>query len=74
MKFESAKHLLKFADETQLVRDTLIDLLKNYPTLGRKIHDVNIVATMLAYGVTDLFTLNVADFKRFSNKITILSI
>ncbi|MBV9749171.1 MAG: PIN domain-containing protein [Acetobacteraceae bacterium] len=33
---------------------------------GKQVHDANLVATMLAYGVAPLLTFNVADFQRFS--------
>ena len=40
---------------------------------GSKIHDANIVATMLAHGENRLMTFNVADFRRFGNLIEIVS-
>ena len=45
-----------------------------YPTLGKQVHDANIVATMLAHGIDMLLTLNVDDFKRFEDKITLISL
>jgi predicted nucleic acid-binding protein len=32
---------------------------------GKQIHDANIVAACLAYGIPRILTHNVADFKRF---------
>lgn len=67
------KQFYQIADETATVRDTLIDLLKTYPTKGKQVHDANLVATMLANGIDTLLTLNIKDFKRFADKITLIS-
>jgi len=37
------------------------------------VHDANIVATMLTYGIDTLLTLNIDDFKRFADKIMLLN-
>jgi hypothetical protein len=47
-------------------------LLLAIPTQGKQVHDANIVATMLAYGIGTLFTLNIEDMKRFSGRIQLL--
>jgi predicted nucleic acid-binding protein len=36
-------------------------------------HDANIVATMLAHGITRLLTFNVADFRRFDSLIELVT-
>jgi len=54
------------------VTESLLNLISQSPTGGKQIHDANIVATMLEYGVNRLLTHNVKDFKRFSNVITII--
>ena len=41
------------------------------PRWGRQIHDANIVATKLAYGERRLLTVNVADFRRYADRIEI---
>lgn len=66
--------LFSIADETAVVREKLLDLLKSYPTSGKQIHDANIVATMLVYGIDTLITLNVSDMNRFSDKIKLISL
>jgi len=53
------------------IRARLLTLLTTYPVAGKQVHDTNIVATMLANGVTRLLTFNVADFRRFAGLITI---
>lgn len=62
------------ADEDEKVAATLLKLMEQYPMGGRQIHDANIVATMQVNGIKQLFTLNTADFARFSSIITILSL
>jgi len=52
------------------VRARLLQLLATYRVGGKQVHDANIVATMLANGITRLLTFNVADFRRFAGLIT----
>ncbi len=49
----------------------LLDLLRRVPMGGKQIHDANLVATMLAHGITRLLTFNAADFRRFGPAITL---
>ncbi len=60
--------------ETQPSIDRLLHLMDTYSMGGKQIHDANIVATMLDYKITHLFTLNTADFERFSSQITLISL
>ncbi len=69
---QSFEERFRVADENRDVTTHLLDLLAQHPTAGRQVHDANIVATMLAYGVDQILTHNVADFKRFSGRITVL--
>jgi predicted nucleic acid-binding protein len=73
-EIEAMKPLFQIADETVAVRDQLLQLLQNYPTQGKQVHDANIVATMLVYEIDTLLTLNVDDLKRFGDKIKIVSL
>lgn len=50
----------------------LLDLLAAIPCGGKKVHDANIVATMLVNGVPNLLTHNTADFQRFGHLITVI--
>lgn len=68
------KPLFQVADETTAVRDKLLELLLEYPTQGKQVHDANLVATMLTYEIDTLLTLNVDDLKRFEGKIKIISL
>lgn len=72
-EISTIKTVFQVADETSTVRDQLLALLKTYPTLGKQIHDTNLVATMLVNGIDTLLTLNIDDFKRFSNIIKLIS-
>jgi hypothetical protein len=49
----------------------LIALMGKFQIGGKQVHDANIVATMLAYGVPCLLTHNVKDFRRFGQLVTI---
>jgi len=50
-----------------------VELIKAHDIKGKKIHDANIVAVMMANSIQTLFTLNVDDFKKFK-KIRLLAI
>lgn len=62
----------QIADETEAVTDQLIELIREFPTGGKQIHDANIVATMLVYGIDTLATQNIEDMKRFASKIKLI--
>ena len=55
-----------------MVTAKLLDLLLQFPSGGKQVHDANIVATMLVHGVPKLLTHNTADFARFSSVIEVL--
>jgi predicted nucleic acid-binding protein len=65
------KSLFKVADDTDAVTTKLLSLIKQYPTVGKPIHDANIVATMLVHEIDTLLTTNLKDFKRFEAEIAI---
>lgn len=64
--------LFHVADDTAEVTAQLVTLLGTHPTGGKQIHDANIVATMLTHGITILLTANIADMRRFQDKITLI--
>ena len=64
--------IFEIADETSAVTSHLLQLIKQYPTGGKQIHDANIVATMLVNGIDTLLTQNIDDMKRFEKEITLI--
>ncbi len=72
-QLKTIQTLFRVADETAQTTEKLLELVQKYPTLGKQVHDANIVATMLTYGIDTLLTINVADMKRFSDVIQIIS-
>lgn len=61
-KWESAFFV---ADETSQVTANLRKLISKYSLKGKRIHDANIVATMMEYEIKNLITWNIDDFKKF---------
>jgi len=59
------------ADDTSAVTSQLVKLMGDFQIGGKQVHDANIVATMLAYGIPSVLTHNTADFKRFDTMIEI---
>ena len=55
------------------VTESLVALCRAVPVGGRQIHDANIVATMLAHGERRLLTFNTADFRRYGDRIELVS-
>jgi predicted nucleic acid-binding protein len=41
------------------------NLVARHSVSGKKAHDAHLVAVMQVYGVTDILTFNVADFRRY---------
>ena len=62
----------RVANEGPEVTARLLALLAEVPTRGRRIHDVNIVATMLVYGVRRVLTHNTDDFVRCAAFIEVI--
>jgi predicted nucleic acid-binding protein len=60
------------AEDGPAVTAHLLNLLGTISCAGKQVHDANIVATMLAYGIPKLLTHNIADFNRFTGQIAIL--
>jgi predicted nucleic acid-binding protein len=74
---DAARHVQAFeqrfqvANEDARVTAQLRSLMISIPLAGKQIHDANIVATMLVYGIGRLLTHNIDDFKRYTHLITI---
>jgi len=64
---------LNVIDETRDITDNLKKLLVKYDLKGKRIHDANIVASMLKFSIPLIFTFNISDFHAFA-EIQILKI
>jgi predicted nucleic acid-binding protein len=61
----------RVAEDGPAVTDRLLALLQQVPSGGKQVHDANIVATMLVYGIQRLLTANPSDFARFGSLIVV---
>lgn len=61
-------------DENALSREQLLALVRDVEVSGKVIHDANIVATMLAGGVTSLLTVDSQGFGRFGHLVTLVGL
>jgi predicted nucleic acid-binding protein len=61
----------RLAEEGPEVTEKLLELIEEIEIGGKHVHDANVVATMLANGISVLLTHNVEDFVRFGNLIKI---
>lgn len=61
----------EIAEESSTVTARLLDLVEEKEVGGKQIHDANIVATMLAFGIPALLTDNGADFARYADLIQV---
>ncbi len=66
--------IFHIADENAQVADRLLTLMETIPVGGKQVHDANIAATMQAYSIKRLFTLNPTDFTRFSQFIDVMTL
>jgi predicted nucleic acid-binding protein len=74
---EAVRSLLEtfcVAEDGPLVTDHRLSLIARRQVAGRRTHDANTVATMLAHGISRLATFNVRDFHRFMDLIDIESV
>jgi predicted nucleic acid-binding protein len=56
------------------VATRLLDLIAAHSVVGRRVHDVNIVATLLAHDITRLVTFNPRDFQVFGGLIDVIAL
>ena len=63
----------KVFEDGPRVTDMLLALCRDIQVGGRQVHDANIVATMLAHGERRLLTLNGADFRRYQERIELVT-
>jgi len=59
------ERIFNVIDETQDITDNLMKLITKYNLKGKRIHDANIVASMMRHEISLLFTFNVKDFQAF---------
>jgi predicted nucleic acid-binding protein len=59
------------AEDTK-VADRLVGLLADIECRGKQVHDANVIATMLVYGIGSVVTMNVQDFVRFAGHVTLI--
>ncbi|MGQ0634508.1 MAG: type II toxin-antitoxin system VapC family toxin [Planctomycetaceae bacterium] len=71
MQLSALTSLYAIADETTAVTTELLSLISRGLAIGKQIHDANIVATCLAYGIPRLLTHNAGDFTRYASLIAI---
>jgi predicted nucleic acid-binding protein len=71
---ERMQSLYQVAEDGPMVMDHLFGLLNETCAAGKQIHDANIVATMLTYGITRLLTHNMKAFDRFSHLIKVIPV
>jgi len=70
---EFLRHLALY-DETEAVPKQLRQLATAHNLHGQRLHDANIVATMMVHRIRTLLTQNGTDFAPFSDDITIVTI
>ena len=59
------------AEDSADVTQHLLALLATHPVGGKRIHDANIVATLLAWNIPKLLTHNTEDFTGFNDLIQV---
>ena len=58
--------------EDSKVADRLLGLLADVDCRGRQVHDANLIATMLVHGIGTVVTMNLADFARFEQHVSLI--
>ncbi|MGL4513524.1 MAG: type II toxin-antitoxin system VapC family toxin [Lacipirellulaceae bacterium] len=62
----------RVAGESEKTRMILFDLVERHGVQGKQVHDANIAATCVAYGVPRLLTHNGGDFARYAPAIVVV--
>jgi predicted nucleic acid-binding protein len=63
--------MYRVADENDSVTTALLQLVSQGLASGKQVHDANVVATCIAFGIRRVLTNNGAHFKRFSQFVAI---
>ncbi len=58
--------------EDSNVADRLLGLLADVGCSGKQVHDANLIATMLVHGVGAVVTMNLEDFARFGQHVSLI--
>jgi len=64
--------MMKFAPGTAAVYENWLRLVRDYKVTGVQVRDARLVGCMLAHGIRNLLTLNVADFARYAEVINVV--
>lgn len=62
----------RVAEDNFQVTERLLRLMEEISSGSKQVHDANIVAIMLVYGIPQILTHNTADFARFFELVTVL--
>ncbi|MEP0815203.1 MAG: PIN domain-containing protein [bacterium] len=68
------RRFFRLAEESEAVTDRLLQILNDFKVSGKRVHDANIVATMLVCGVRRLVTSNARDFAPFAELIDLIGV
>jgi predicted nucleic acid-binding protein len=60
--------IFRIAPDGLNVATRLLELIADHSVAGRRVHDVNIVATMLTHDITRLVTFNPRDIRAFGGR------
>lgn len=60
--------------DSEAVWERLQGLIASYGCKGKQIHDANLVASALAWGVVKLVTANIGDFNRFAAELEVIDL
>lgn len=63
----------KFLPDTLATHQEWRSLIHSHQVKGVEVHDTRIIALMKVYQIDNLLTLNVRDFNRFGNLVTVFS-
>lgn len=58
-------------DEDEDVLAELLELVRSRQVRGKQVHDANVIATMRAHGISRLATLNLSDFERYEDLVSV---
>ena len=63
---------LRLLAEDDRVSERLLAPLDEVACTGKQVHDANVVATMLVHGIDTLVTLNLDDYTRYGEQVTVI--
>lgn len=72
LEMKNLKETYSFLNDPEDLHTAWMEVIDKYDTSGKQGHDARLVAFMKSTGINRFFTLNLSDFNRYSDIVTLI--